>query len=822
MKSVFLLFTLIWSMVMAPAAALAADTNLKTNRVNIGQKNTQNKEIIFDMNAGAANPRVRANGTTGKLQFSNDGTVYKDIGSGGGGGGGVDLMENGDAEAGTTGFTASGGTYAVTTTAANVGEKLQSFSWDAALAAQTLTSSTYTITAGLAGGVCGASFIYKGGDSNLTATVVDGSGNILASLPLVARTTYNDPSSPTVIGFACPSQGGTVKLVFTAAADAAVIYLDLVKIGSLPMFYVADSLKYGSLQYPVTSGCNWTTSTNAYGTYSADSDCPVASVAGRVSAPATKIPAAVLANAPPGEYTYFISANHAHPATSNFSFSFKSFITTGTVTGHRAQEITKLFNSATSPNSPFVLMGSFTNATTQNIQIEVQGKSGSGSLELRVDSGDFNIEIFRSPPAAEAALRIGTEAMIVDANLVAAANVDLGTSNVSSYAEITDSALSLTNNTAKSTVAAQIACASGTASTGTTCSSAESVGIAFEISRAGIYQVCADFSHKINVASTTGDATVGFQLVETTNTSSAIVQEGGGRLNSRKLASTAASSPDGTIYPVPLCGTFRFDSVGKKTIRLMREQNIVATVNQNALQIAGDALTGQPDMHWTVVPIGQTSTQPIIMGPFYQTIDAAITASTYSIPTSLEEINFDTTSNAITATLPLGSAALKGKKFILRKITTDGNFVTIATSGSQFIGYNSSITSTVIHKQGETIALLWDGSRWQWTDGSDGWRTEVGELGGTCVVGYESGNWLGAVSNPATGDCDNTINTGIFSSRPICQVVAVEGLPSRNCNLGTSSSSSAPTATSIKTVCQAVGTNTGIAITKQIVCQGPR
>lgn len=57
------------------------------------------KKLIFDV-PGATDPNIKANVSTGKLQFSNDGTNYKDIGSGGGGS--KNFITNFDFEADTS------------------------------------------------------------------------------------------------------------------------------------------------------------------------------------------------------------------------------------------------------------------------------------------------------------------------------------------------------------------------------------------------------------------------------------------------------------------------------------------------------------------------------------------------------------------------------------------------------------------------------------------------------------------------------------------------------------------------------------------------
>ena len=53
--------------------------------LTIGPKTNDNKELRFNRNSSTP-PRLRWNEAASKIQFTNDGSTYKDIGSGGGGG----------------------------------------------------------------------------------------------------------------------------------------------------------------------------------------------------------------------------------------------------------------------------------------------------------------------------------------------------------------------------------------------------------------------------------------------------------------------------------------------------------------------------------------------------------------------------------------------------------------------------------------------------------------------------------------------------------------------------------------------------------------
>jgi 3D (Asp-Asp-Asp) domain-containing protein len=93
--------------VVLSVTAYAVDfkTNLDV-MVHGKQSSSADKDIVFDLNLGASNPRIRANKGTGNLEFSNDGATFTEIGSGSGGGGGFfdpsDMLESMDkSEAGT-------------------------------------------------------------------------------------------------------------------------------------------------------------------------------------------------------------------------------------------------------------------------------------------------------------------------------------------------------------------------------------------------------------------------------------------------------------------------------------------------------------------------------------------------------------------------------------------------------------------------------------------------------------------------------------------------------------------------------------------------
>lgn len=190
----------------------------------------------------------------------------------------------------------------------------------------------------------------------------------------------------------------------------------------------------------------------------------------------------------------------------------------------------------------------------------------------------------------------------VDAT-ISGGNPSLGTSAVTTYTGIEHGSLTLTNNTGSGNITAMIGCSGTNAATGTTCSSGnESVSAVYNQPYANQdVRACASFGHNVqNSASSNIGAT--FQIVETTNSTQTIIQEGKSRLPSGNI--TVSSN---LTFPNQVCGTFTFTSSGQKTLRLAYEQEVSGTATAN--QILADALgvAGQRDIHWEIYPLSGTA-----------------------------------------------------------------------------------------------------------------------------------------------------------------------------------------------------------------------
>lgn len=150
-------------------------------------------------------------------------------------------------------------------------------------------------------------------------------------------------------------------------------------------------------------------------------------------------------------------------------------------------------------------------------------------------------------------------------------------SNTGSLSEITNSGLTLTAQSGSASV--EIACASGTSSSGTTCVAAnESLGIAFTPT-AGNYEVCADFT-QLSAASgsdNSGGQAI-YNLVETPNNAITDLQDGGQFSEYGLKSITANSSSYSDYHGVHVCGLFSFNDNSKRTIRIMYKASNTSTL----------------------------------------------------------------------------------------------------------------------------------------------------------------------------------------------------------------------------------------------------
>ncbi len=357
----------------------------------------------------------------------------------------------------------------------------------------------------------------------------------------------------------------------------------------------------------------------------------------------------------------------------------------------------------------------------------------------------------------------------IDAN-ISGGNPDLGTSSQSAYIDVAHTSLTLTANAGSAPVGVSCTTTADNTVGNTTCSSGnEELGIVFDVPRAGPVRCVASFIHAMRTDATADALYATFQLINTDNGSQTVPTDAK-RLGKVKIGSSMTGDTATTrdqYDPNTVNGFFYFDSAGKKTIRLMYEQVAAGTMNNNVLVADGGANNGQRDFHIHCEPVAQSQNQITLNA---NKISRTVTASTYTAVCSDEHIYADTTSNAITITLPSATTCGTGKQLAITKTNSGTSQVTVTRAGSDNIG--SALTSTYIIGQDETIIIESDGtSKWRWV--SDPYR-DIGaylNCDGASATTSEEADWIsGAPGNISGGACTLTFVTNVFSAQPRCSL----------------------------------------------------
>jgi hypothetical protein len=615
------------------------------NILQIGDgSNATNKQIVFNTTGvNATNPKIFANVTSGKIQFTHDGTNTFDLGSGSGGGSGIELNTNPGFESGTTGYTASGGAFTATTTASKVGREGQSGSFDASASAQTLSQNLVTVPHELEGKACLVEGFYRydtGIGSNANGDyklyVKDGSANkILAdqSLNLTPAGSYVKFS----FGFVCPT--GQVQLVFeSTAATAGEILLDDLHVGSDSRRGVLGD--QGTLMANINTFCtgNWSsnTATGSFVAFGTAAGCTSATdittnlQGGAISSPSgTAAPVYTVTNLPVGRYRVAFTM----PLVCSGNATTTVGITDSTCSNTNvANSPTGMICGSGNEDYSFTFYRDFEYTSAQaslTFQPCTLMSSGNTVVTLGNSTRQAHVEITRFPSKSPSdTVTLETTGFYVDAN-IGGANPALGSTSINDYglttAEITDAGLDIVKNGNTANVA--IACDGGNDNTiGTlTCPVGNEVlGFHVNLPYAGRFEVCFDFSHSFNGNTNTVEDI--FEVIETANNATAIVKEGGSRVSSG--VSLVSALNDSIEHPLHVCGQFDETTTGKHTFRLKREQFTTGALSSNIILADRNGTEGQRDVHITMYPMTQQFPQAIALTDIDPTKIASAAAAT--------------------------------------------------------------------------------------------------------------------------------------------------------------------------------------------------
>jgi hypothetical protein len=532
------------------------------------------------------------------------------------------LLDNPGFENGRARWTASGGSFSTVTSGSNLLVGRVSATWDASAASQTLTSTAVAIPNGLYGanGYASCRILTPSGTATHKFEVFDGT-NVLASTDVISSST----PALSALNFIFPSSGNISVRLLSVASNEPLVAIDDCYVGlATNISNVSQATFIGSAFFATTSSCNWSRTNTALGAFPTTAACPGPTVEfnpgpGVIQTTDVDLPRVTVNNLPPGNYQVIFNFAMGGGGTAN---DVAYTISDGTTTSGRAQS----GNSGTSGRKALSLSGNFVYTTAGNRSFEIFGSANTNAVTISNSDGNFRttFQIYRYPLASEVAVTPDLANWKLDLN-ISGANVSLGTSNQSSYIAPNNANLTMTVNTAKGSAPAGISCSSTNDNSvgNTTCPTGnEELGFVANFPRAGLVEVCHQFSHSIST--TTGNVNTTFQSIRTANGSQTIAEEGGARVFSQVSGVTGS-------LPHTLCGTFQIPTAAKHTIRLMYEQIIGATVINNQILADADAATGQRDVKITARYIDQQTPMPVI---------ANSVSSTYSGQARIEWATF--------------------------------------------------------------------------------------------------------------------------------------------------------------------------------------
>ena len=574
------------------------------------------------------NGEIRLDTSDNKLKkYNSTDVAWQEIAGGAGGlfAGGQNLLDNNSWESNTNNWTASGGTYTRNTGAANlIPPGVGSGSWDSGSAAQTLTSESTIVTAldGLAARNGAASCSYKCASGTCTHLIeaYDGT-NVLASTTITSSV---NGFVRTSVNFPIPSSGTISLRTKSVASDEPNLYTDDCYLGLAEGFNIAQVSQaslHGSIIYNGAASCSWTTGNTAaaYTAFGADADCNSTTLSGYAANPATVIPGVTFSSLPAGEYLVIANGNFLLEASGATTAATGRFIVTDGTTNSNPETLNA--NSTNSHPIGHTLIRRFIYNTAQgSTTFQIKASSSSDSNDPYINNGanevNFQILVYKFPSVQETLYKPEELNWLVDA-IITGANPSMGTSAVSTSAEITDSGLTLTNS-ANATISAYIPCATTNASSGTTCSVGnEGLGVVIpNLPRAGKIEVCFNFSNEMSVggSASIGGLYAGFSIVKTGNADQTVSEEGNFKAsNSFEVTNTSV----GTHYagqPTNICSVFNVTSSGKHTFRLFYEQAVTGTVNSHYITADAQATINARNFHVRVRPIDVVSPPVVISG----------------------------------------------------------------------------------------------------------------------------------------------------------------------------------------------------------------
>jgi hypothetical protein len=568
------------------------------NNLTVGDGADTNKVLKF--NKGANSPEIRYNSTTSKLEFSNDASLYKAIGSGtgSGGDGGVNLLTNPSFEDGVSiDWSNTGGTFTQGTYTNGTESDAKYANFVASGSGQYFETALKSVPDSLGAG-CMADLKYFGGSGNFKLQALDSSANVLSEIVLPNTTAWQKSQT---LAYPCPAPGATMR-ARVISTGAGTIQGDLAYLGgNKNISQIAQARLAAEIKFVGTASCLLQYgSGGSYATATAAA-CPGPTIIdqriGTCLTTDVDGPVVTCNNMPAGDYVLLYTLAAGVNAGSQGGLA----VTDGSSTqGH----ISVPYAAAAIYGQTIIGKFSYSSSGSRTWTIVGRGFGNTTILYNNVaDQNDINLKILYYPTTSETAVTNEQSSWFVDANL-GGANVAVSTN--STYVEATDAGLNMVLNSGSAS--AEVPCSGTNPSTGLTCAAgSESMGVVFTPPYAGWFDVCAYGS--ANTAAAT--VSVISRLIETPNNAQTNLQTGQAAPETYSAAGAATTNQSS-------CSTFYFANTTKRTVRLMYEAN-----GSGSFTADRSGTIGQRDWRFTVRPALQNIARPVLTGDQVTTPNAA-------------------------------------------------------------------------------------------------------------------------------------------------------------------------------------------------------
>lgn len=630
-----------------------------SDEILVGDGTASDKALTF--NRGGSNAQLKWNETTDKLEFSNDGSTFKAIGSGtgSGGSGGINLASNisfEDAIGGSlTDWSNSGGTFSQQTyTNSNEGNTKYA-RFVASGAGQYFESTAKAIPDYFSGG-CQADF-KKYNTATASAFKIEAMNSagstIYATQTLAAGSWIKVPT----ISFQCPTAGTLIKVRVTSLS-AATIEVDDAYIGS----------NQNLVNTIATNDTNWAPCTFSTLAWQGLGTITNNSLQCKREGGDLKMR---------GKWTNGTTSGSVVqiPLPSNFG----AIVIDSTGAANEIQG--QLFRSNDATSTEYAVIGTGGNSY---FGLSALLYSGSGAAStpaigtnfgtgLQYDAAGISIPIQGWSVIKQQDIAISPEqaSWFIDVNI---GGGNTGSTNTSSYVAFESSTWDMVINSGSAS--AKIPCASTNPATGLTCAAGnEQAGVVFTNALIGRHKVCVyGGGQKGNATSAT------VQLVETASNAQTIVQEGGSRVV------VGDGSSGSQPFNVSHCSYFNFNTIAERAVKLMYE------ADNTVLSLYADrsAAYGQRDIRITIENVDFPQSRPILAAQTQNEIILQSSNSYGSSATTTQRWN-NIIRNVGTA-LTLTQSATNGDTITVNEdgiycsmygaITTSTNYVAITVNAS--------------------------------------------------------------------------------------------------------------------------------------------